>query len=135
MPNSPRFLNDTVNCTRKGLNRILKLIEFGGRPFYYLNSAFLDTDNPGWMGKLDLVYEDEQEFDRELDKIKDLYEDYKKLRHLQYEFIDDYEKLTDGVSRTRYSDGSVIYVNYGDRPFEDGQVRIEACSYLLVKPE
>lgn len=125
---------DTANCTCKGPDTVLRLIEYGGRPFYYLYSAFMNTTSPGWMGRLDLVYECEEDFDREMDRIEALYRDWVKLRRLQYEFIDGFDKLTGCVTRTVYSDGSAVLVNYGDAPYEYDGVCVPPHGFRLIEP-
>ena len=44
--------------------------------------------------------------------IKRAADDYDRMKHLQYEFIENHEKLDNGVVRVTYSDGSVITVDY-----------------------
>jgi hypothetical protein len=73
--------------------RILKLHEFGGRPIFYYTR-----------------YED-------IAPVKQAYEDYKKLAHLQYFYMDDHRKLAPGVFLTRYSNGEEFVTNYSSEPY------------------
>ena len=45
-------------------------------------------------------------------KIKEAYEDYKKTRRLQTEFMVKHEKVSDGLFEVLYSDGTKIVVDY-----------------------
>ena len=47
-----------------------------------------------------------------MDAIKVAYDEYEKYKHLQYEFMENHEKLAEGVYRTTYSDGTVFTVDY-----------------------
>ena len=73
--------------------RVLKLHEFGGRPIFYYTR-----------------YED-------IAPVKQAYEDYKKLSHLQYFYMDDHRELAPGVFLTRYSNGEELVTNYSPEPF------------------
>ena len=44
--------------------------------------------------------------------LKTAYEEYEALQYLQYEYMDDHRKLSDGVYRTEFSDGTVIITDY-----------------------
>lgn len=74
--------------------RILKVHEFGGRPVFYYTE-----------------YNDVSPLKRAAD-------DYARLSHLQYYFMDDHRELADGVYLTRYSNGEETVTNYSSRPFE-----------------
>ena len=39
-------------------------------------------------------------------------DEYDALKHLQYEFMENHEKLSDGIYRATYSDGTAITVDY-----------------------
>ena len=71
--------------------------------------------------------------DAKLANLKEAYDDYMKLAYLQYEFMEDHRKLADGVFRIRYSDGSIIIVNYNDKPFEYKKKTVQPKSYALFK--
>ena len=99
----------TVNYPIKNRFEQLRVIEFGARPMLYINSKFAGRD---WMGKNDLYCMTDEEIADSVAAIKRADEEYGKLSHLQYEFIDNHEKLEDGVYRVTYSNGTVITVNY-----------------------
>ena len=65
-----------------------------------------------WMGDLDLHCADDADIERAVDAIKVAYDEYEKYKHLQYEFMENHEKLAEGVYRTTYSDGTVFTVDY-----------------------
>lgn len=90
--------------------RRLILIEFGGRPTYY--------------NELNI---------KNLAPVKEAYDLYKKLRHLQYEFIDEHVRLAEGVYLTRYSNGSRTVVNYGKKPFDYNGIEVKAEDFVLVE--
>ncbi len=101
---------------RKNNEARLKAVEFGARMSCYgAFDSFQPTDN------------------QKLALLKEAYDDYMQLQYLQYEFMEDHRKLADGVFRIRYSDGSVIVVNYTDKPFEYKKGVVAAKDYKLFK--
>ena len=82
----------------------------------YFNSKF----GPGrdWMGKVDLYSRDDNDLDEAMKYLKTAYEEYEPLQYLQYEFMDDHKKLSDGVYRTAFSDGTVIITDYNELRWE-----------------
>ncbi|MBQ1934458.1 MAG: hypothetical protein II370_05610 [Clostridia bacterium] len=102
--------SETVNYTMKSAERQLLFFEYGGRPVMYFNSKF----GPGrdWMGKVDLYSRDDNDLDEAMKYLKTAYEEYEALQYLQYEYMDDHRKLSDGVYRTEFSDGTVIITDY-----------------------
>ena len=85
--------------------RWLKVIELGGRPTFYY------TD-----------YKD-------LKPMKRAYEEYQKLKHLQYFFIEDHREISENVFITAYSNGDETAVNYGGKPFVYRGVAVPAMGY------
>ena len=104
--------SDTVNYTMKEPKHQLTFIEYGSRPVMYFNSKF----GPGrdWMGKKDLYSRTDEDIDEAMKYIKDAYDEYEALKYLQYEFMDNHEKLSSTRYRTTYSDGTVITVDYDE---------------------
>ena len=47
-----------------------------------------------------------------VDALKAAYDEYERLKWLQYEFMENHEKLGEGVYRVTYSDGTRITVDY-----------------------
>lgn len=107
--------SQTINYPVKEEYQHLKFIEYGGRPLLYFNSKFGEDRN--WMGDLDLHCSDDAEIERSVNAIKTAYDEYEQLKHLQYEFMEAHEKVSDGVYRTTYSDGTVITVDYNKEAY------------------
>lgn len=102
--------SETVNYTLKGNKARLRVIEYGGRPLMYLYSKFGEKKN--WMGDIDLTFENEEELEKCVNAIKQAYDEYKILQNLQYEYMENHEKLADDIYRITYSDGTQIMVDY-----------------------
>ena len=107
--------SETVNYMLKDADTRLKFIEFGGRPLMYLYSKFGEDKN--WMGNIDLTSENEEEISKTCAVLKEVYEEYEALKHLQYEFMENHEKLSDEVYCTTYSDGTQIMVDYNKKKY------------------
>ncbi|WP_337400479.1 DUF5696 domain-containing protein [Congzhengia sp.] len=108
---------DTVNSSFKDKNIQLKLIEYGGRPTFYFYSAFMDNGN-NWMGAVDAKCDNETELAASVSKIKQSYEEYKKLRYLQTEFMEQHEETEENVFVITYSNGAVIKIDYNKGNYE-----------------
>ena len=108
------------NCFAQSVNANIKSDQklqvmnyaWGGRPLSYVNSRFIQGENP-W-GVEDLRYHPIEKFHKDMAAIRKDYDFYKSIRHLQYEFIEDYQTLTGGALKTTYSDGSVMLSNPAD---------------------
>ncbi len=93
-------------------NRYLKMIEFGGRPsFYYIDYKSKDYS-----------------------PMKRAYDDYMKLRHLQYFFMEDHREIAKDVFLVKYSNGEEMVCNYRETPFEYNGKTVGAKSYGLYSP-
>ncbi|MBR0300568.1 MAG: hypothetical protein IJQ93_09665 [Bacteroidales bacterium] len=124
--------SETVNYNIKSPEFKLRFIEAGGRPLYYFYSKFMSNGN-NWMGDKDLSYESPEDLQNSVKVIKDGYEEYRKLSHLQYETLDDHCEIAPGVTRSIFSDGTQIVCNYTGTPFVvNGQI-IGAENYFVFE--
>lgn len=101
----------TMNATIKDRVTQLKLIEFSGRPCFYFHSKFRTTGK-NWMGEEDLLCTTDRELQQAVARIKEGYDAYRSLRHLQLEFIEAHEEVAPGVFRTGYANGESVTVDY-----------------------
>ncbi len=124
----------SVNFTAQSRFWQLKLIEYGGRPAFYFYSKFLSPseDLKDWMGDGDLRCGTDKELSTAVAKIKEGTDVYAALSYLQYEFIEAHDAICGEVWRTAYSDGSRIYVNYGQRTASVDGVVIPSKEWKLV---
>ena len=122
----------TTNYTTKDAATRLKVIEFGGRPMFYYYSKFMNSGN-NWMGDIDLTCATDAELVESVRKIKEGFDEFETLKHLQLEFMESHEALSENVFETTFSDGTRILTNYGDADFkcEDGVVK--PLGYLVLK--
>lgn len=92
--------------------RLLKLIEYGGRPSFYWGNFKRDG----------------------MAAVKKMYDLYQPLKHLQWEFIEGHRELSKGVFLTTYSDGSQTICNYTDKEFPFRGETIQPKSFKLFPP-
>ena len=52
------------------------------------------------------------------EKIKIMYDDYNSLLPERFEFTEKHEKVSDGVYKTVYSNGTIVVVDYNKETFE-----------------
>lgn len=95
----------------------LKVIEYGARPSLYYFSRFVNNAN-NWIGKGDFRTDTEENFNEAIENSVKMYKAVTELEGIQYEFMEDHEKLSDGVFRTTYSDGTVVTVDYNSKTYD-----------------
>jgi len=122
----------TCNYTIKDDATRLMLIEFGGRPFFYFYSNYRDNKD-AWMGKEDLTCEDGKALVASVAKIKEGYDEFSALSHLQAEFMERHEPVDKDVFRTVFSNGSEIISNYRSEAFAYRGKTIPPLKYILVE--
>jgi len=64
-----------------------------------------------------LLSRNEEDLDRDVIALKDAHDEYEALKHLQYEFMENHEKIAENVYRTTYSDGTAITVDYNKETY------------------
>lgn len=121
----------TMNATLKDRYSQLKAIEFGARPSFYFNTKF-KSSGKSWMGDEDLTCNNADDLASSVAKIKQGYDEYERLKHLQLEYMTGHEVLSDGLVCISYSNGEKIYVNYNGKPARlKGGITVPAEGYLL----
>ena len=121
-----------TNYTIKEPSVKLKLIEFGGRPMFYFYSKFKHSGT-NWMGDDDLTCATDEELVRSVKAVKEGFDEFEKLKHLQLEFMEGHAKIGKDVYETSFSDGTVIITNYGDTEYDYKGQKAEPMGYLVVK--
>ncbi len=108
---------ESVNAMiKRNPDLALRNLEYGGRPLAYFYAKFLSTGS-NWMGNEDMGCATDGEMRNAVSKLAESIRSYSERCDLQYEFLEEHKKLADRVALTRYSDGSVILVNYRDDAF------------------
>ena len=117
---------------RIGTLETVLLVEFSARPSFYFYSKFLSVGD-NWMGEEDLGCATDRELKASVARIKEGYDIYQTLKHLQLEFIESHEEIAPGVFRTGYSNGESVVVNYTDKAFAYKGESVPAESWKLVR--
>ena len=65
--------------------------------------------------------------------IKRGYDAFKEWEYLQFETMEQHDKLAEGVYCSTYSDGSRVVVNYGKEPYSFEGQEVAAENYLIIK--
>ncbi len=120
----------TMNLTLKDRYSLLKALEFSARPSFYFYSKFVSSGS-NWMGEEDLTCATDNDLAWSVSKIKEGYDLYQSLKHLQLEFIENHSEVAKGVCCTEYSNGEQLLVNYNDHPVQVNGVKVAAMGYLL----
>ncbi|HNY29215.1 MAG TPA: DUF5696 domain-containing protein, partial [Candidatus Sumerlaeota bacterium] len=84
-------------------------------------------------GKEDLTCGDKRSLRASVAKIKEGYDEFDALSHLQPEFMERHEAVDKDVYRTVYSNGSEIICNYRSEAFTYRGKTIQPMTYLLVE--
>ncbi len=125
-------LSITTNYTIKSPFTRLKMYEYGGRPMFYIHSIFKDVGGT-WMGSVDLRVDSNDDLQRTTAKIKEGYDEFQKLKPLQYEFMTSHEKIADNVFKSVFSDGTAIVCNYGQTDYHYRNSIVKALDYSVFK--
>ena len=104
-----------TNYTIKPGSARLAMVEYGGRPVFYLYSNFMDGMQ--WMGNEDLRVGSPAELADAVAKIKKGADEFSQVADLQFELMEDHRFLAPGVALTSYANGAGTVVNRSDRPF------------------
>ncbi len=118
--------SEYINFKADSREYLLLMIESGVNP-----SFLLTYENPS-----KLIYSDSDslytsEFKNYSSMIKEYYEIFEKLnKSVGNSFIDSYEKIGK-ISKVKYSNGALVYVNFGDEVTEIDGNKIESYSYLI----
>jgi len=123
----------TLNYPVKAPHKRLKFVEFGGRPLFVWYANFHTGKGGQWMGREDLRCATDAELRAGVAAIRKAYDEYERLSDLQLEFMDDHRLVTPTVSRTTYSNGDRVYVNYGSEPVTVDAVVVPAGEWVRVK--
>ena len=125
--------SQTVNFTLKEPIYALRNAEYAARPMFYFYSAFVDNPQKNWMGNADLTYKDKADLERSVAAIKRGYDEFKKWEYLQFETMEQHDKLIDGVYCSTYSDGTRVVVNYTKEPYTFEGVEVASENYIIKK--
>lgn len=103
----------TVNYVVKSKESHLKLVEYGARPSFYFYSKFMSGGTlDDWLGREDMLCDNEEQLVYSVSGIKKAYEEYQESKRLQLLFMNKHEKIREGVYRITYSDGTEIECDY-----------------------
>jgi len=110
--------NRTFNAL-PGEKEYLENIEYGGIPMAYFYGHFYmpGSGRQNWIGNRDYRYDSPEGLKKAVAGLKQVYDDFQKLKHLQMEFIEGHAQLAPGIFETVYSNGERVLVNYTDVPF------------------
>ena len=124
--------SQTVNFTLKEPLYALRNAEYAARPMFYFNSAFVDDPKKNWMGNTDLTYKDKADLERSVAAVKRGYDAFKEWAYLQFETMEQHDKLAEGVYCSTYSDGSRVVVNYTKMPYIFDGLEVAPENYLII---
>lgn len=123
----------TVNFTAQDRYSFLKLLEFGGRPNFYFYSKFVN-DGSDWMGESDLRCGTAEELARSVAKIKEGWDVWAPLAHLQLEYMTNHEQVAENVFRTTWADGTTLTVDYGKGTYEVANGERRGTDTVRLRP-
>ena len=114
----------SANYTMDAYNR-LKLVEFGGRSLFTIHHY--------WYRDFVLTCATDAELIASVRKIKEGFDEFETLKHLQLEFMESHEALSENVFETTFSDCTRILTNYGGADFKCEGGIVKPMDYLVLK--
>jgi len=103
--------------SQPGETGYLRNIEYGGLPLAYFYGHFLLDKSRNWLGRRDYRYDSPEGLKQIVARLRKVYDNLERLKHLQMEFIEDHRQVADDVFETVYGNGDRVVVNYGQRPY------------------
>ena len=107
--------------------QLLKSIEYGGRPVFYVYGGWNLPDRAHW----DIRCRTDAELADCVQTIKAGTDEYNRRAALEWEYMDDHRELQPGVFRVTYSNGARIYVNYNATPVAVDGLTLPALDALI----
>lgn len=124
---------DTINCTMGNPKKILKVVEYGGRPAIYVHQQFMDMKRGGFefLGKVNPICDTDEDLKETAEVIKNAEALYNALEPVRYSAMVNHEMLAEGVFKTTYENGSFTIVNYTDTDYLYGDLTVNAQNWIL----
>jgi hypothetical protein len=85
------------------------------------------------LGNVDLTYKDRADLERSVAAVKQGYDMFKQWEHLQFETMEQHDKLAEGVYCSTYSDGTRVVVNYNKDPYTFEGIEVASENYIIKK--
>ena len=125
---------DTINCTMGDKKKILKVVEYGGRPAMYFYQKFMDMDRGGFdfLGSHNPMCDDDEQLKISVRAVKDAEELYNALEPIRYQAMVNHEKLAEGIYKTTYEQGNYTLVNYTDKDYTFHNHTVKAEDWIIV---
>ena len=121
---------ETVNFPVKSAKHRLKFFEFGGRPAIYYYAKFVNGNS--WMGTDDFLMDTPEQLTDTVGRIRKMMEDYRAVEDLQYVYMENHERIADGVYRVTYANGARMIVNYTDAPVTVEGTTVPAVDFAVI---
>ena len=124
---------DTINCTMGDTKKILKLVEYGGRPAIYLYQQFMDMNRGGFefLGKVNPICDTDEDLRETAEVIKKAEALYNALEPIRYSAMVNHEKLSEGIFKTTYENGRFTVVNYTDTDYLYENDTVKSKSWII----
>ena len=125
---------DIMNCTMGKRKKLLKLVEYGGRPAIYVYKQFIDKKRSSFefLGKENPVCDTDDDLKETAEVIKAAEELYNHLEPIRYTAMVNHEKLSDGVFKTTYENGRFTVVNYNTSDFVSNDFTVKAEDFIII---
>lgn len=126
---------DLVNSTLGNKKKVLKVVEYGGKPAIYFNSQFMDLDKGGFvfLGDNDLLCDTDEHLRKSVAAVKRAEDLMKELEPIRYKAMTNHQKLEEGVFKTSYENGAYTVVNYNENDVEVQGITVKAMDFIVVK--
>lgn len=118
---------EPINMKSNTKPYLLKLVEFGVWPSY----LFVGND-PTVLVNTDYSYLYGVNYDAWKNQIQETLSYFEPLKGLFGKSILKHEKIQDGVYRTTYQDGTMVYVNYNNQEVKLDNIQIKPMNYTVI---
>lgn len=126
---------ETVNHMVKPARNRLKAYEYGSIPTIYYYSKFVTGNRKNWMGNDDMLFDTPERLKNSVALIKKELDEYREFAPRQLAFMEQHDKLAEGLYRVTYSDGWKVLFNYNTFVCEADGVSIPAEDMVQIPPK
>ena len=85
-----------------------------------------------WMGTDDFLMDTPERLTDTVGRIRKMMEDYRAVEDLQYVYMENHERIADGVYRVTYANGARMIVNYTDAPVTVDGTTVPAVDFAVI---
>jgi hypothetical protein len=123
------YYSKAINRSNFPKRELLRAIEYGAIPSFEL--TYRPTTKLRYTNYDRLFSSHYEDWNLQVKEAYDMWHDT--LSAISNKVITNHDKITADVYKVTYEDGTVIWINYGEKQFKDGGITVEPMNYSVRK--